>query len=99
MPKLNSDQDARRGAIRDLLGRGPVPTQQSLVAELAGRGFMATQSSVSRDLREIGAVKTARGYELDIDDASMKRIAGSCRKACSRGHCRGPGSAPTGRGC
>jgi len=70
MPKFNSDQDARRGAIRDLLGRGPVPPQQSLVAERAGRGFMATQSSVSRDLREIGAIKTARGYELEIDDAA-----------------------------
>ena len=70
MPRLNSDQDARRSAIRELLGRGPVPTQQSLVAELAGRGFMATQSSVSRDLREIGAVKTAHGYELEIGDAA-----------------------------
>ena len=65
MPNTHSDQDARRSAIRELLGRGPVPTQQLLVAELARQGFTATQSSVSRDLREIGAVKTAHGYELE----------------------------------
>ncbi len=65
MPNANSDQDQRRRAIRELLGGGPVATQQALVTELARRGFTATQSSVSRDLREIGAVKTARGYELE----------------------------------
>ncbi len=69
MPNTHSDQDARRSAIRELLGRGPVPTQQLLVAELASRGFAATQSSVSRDLREIGAVKTAQGYELEAVEA------------------------------
>ena len=68
MPNTHSDQDARRSALRALLGSGPVPTQQLLVAELARRGYPATQSSVSRDLREIGAVKTARGYELEAED-------------------------------
>jgi transcriptional regulator of arginine metabolism len=68
MPNPNSDQDRRRRAIRELLGGGPVATQQVLVTELARRGFTATQSSVSRDLREIGAVKTARGYELEPGD-------------------------------
>lgn len=73
MPNANSDQSERRSAIRELLGRGPVPTQQRLVAELARRGFSATQSSVSRDLREIGAIKTARGYELDAGDATDRQ--------------------------
>ena len=68
MPNANSDQGERRSAIRELLGRGPIPTQQLLVAELARRGFAATQSSVSRDLRELGAVKTGRGYELEAGD-------------------------------
>ncbi len=68
MPNPNSDQDRRRRAIRELLGGGPVATQQVLVTELARRGFTATQSSVSRDLREIGAIKTARGYELEPGD-------------------------------
>ena len=68
MPNANSDQGERRSAIRELLGRGPIPTQQLLVAELARRGFAATQSSVSRDLRELGAIKTGRGYELEAGD-------------------------------
>jgi transcriptional regulator of arginine metabolism len=72
MPNTHSDQDARRSALRALLGRGPIPTQQRLVAELARRGFSATQSSISRDLREIGAVKTARGYELEAEDMADK---------------------------
>ena len=70
MPNPNSHQDERRLAIRELLGRGPVPTQQLLVTELARRGFTASQSSVSRDLREIGAIKTARGYELDTGNVA-----------------------------
>lgn len=54
----------RRETIRQLLLQGPATTQGSIVAELSTSGFEATQSSVSRDLREIGAIKTARGYEL-----------------------------------
>jgi transcriptional regulator of arginine metabolism len=68
MPNAHSDQEQRRHAIRELLGGGPVATQQLLVTQLARRGFTATQSSVSRDLREIGAIKTARGYELEPGD-------------------------------
>jgi transcriptional regulator of arginine metabolism len=72
MPNANSDQGERRSAIRELLGRGPIPTQQLLVSELARRGFVATQSSVSRDLREIGAIKTAQGYELEAEHVGDK---------------------------
>ena len=72
MPNPHSDQDQRRRTIRELLGRGPVSTQQLLVTELARRGFAATQSSVSRDLREIGAVKTARGYELESTEVAQQ---------------------------
>ena len=64
MPNTSSEQVERRTAIRELLGRGPFPTQALLVAELEKRGHVATQSSVSRDLRELGAIKTANGYEL-----------------------------------
>ena len=77
MPNATSDQDQRRRAIRELLGGGPVATQQLLVTELARRGFTATQSSVSRDLREIGAVKTARGYELEPGEVAVRVGASS----------------------
>ena len=64
MPNPSSEHVQRRDTIRELLGRGPIATQQSLVEELGRRGFSATQSSVSRDLRELGAVKTPQGYEM-----------------------------------
>jgi transcriptional regulator of arginine metabolism len=64
VPNSAQNQAGRRNAIRDILGQGPADTQQSLVDALISRGFVATQSSVSRDLRDLGAIKTARGYEL-----------------------------------
>ena len=64
MPPTTDEQRQRRDAIRDLLSHGPAETQASLVSALEDLGFVATQSSVSRDLRELGAIKTARGYEL-----------------------------------
>jgi transcriptional regulator of arginine metabolism len=83
MPIASNEQSDRRDAIRELLGRGPAPTQRSLVDELGRRGYAATQSSVSRDLRELGAVKTTRGYELlEIvpgDDSELKAVAGFIR--------------------
>ncbi len=69
MPTTN-EQAERRQTIRELLADRPAETQQSLVDALVSRGLVATQSSVSRDLRELGAIKTARGYELPTDAAS-----------------------------
>ena len=64
MPNFSQDQALRRDTIRRLLTRAPAHTQRSLVDALRARGLVATQSSVSRDLKDLGAVKTARGYEL-----------------------------------
>ncbi len=79
MPIASNEQSERRDAIRKLLGQGPAPTQQWLVGELGQQGFLATQSSVSRDLRELGAIKTARGYELPeangIDDVELESVS------------------------
>lgn len=60
----NRHHEQRRDAIRRLLAAQPAQTQSQLVAALMSDGVDATQSSVSRDLREMGAMKTARGYEL-----------------------------------
>ncbi len=64
MPNPSSEQLERQQTIRELLSRGPVATQRSLVKALESRGLKATQSSVSRDLKELGAVKTTAGYAL-----------------------------------
>ena len=73
MPNPSNEHVQRRDTIRELLGRGPVATQQTLVEELGKRGFSATQSSVSRDLRELGAVKTTLGYEMPATNGDAGR--------------------------
>ena len=70
MPNPAVEQVQRRETIRQLLAAAPAETQQSLVDALIARGVIATQSSVSRDLRELGAIKTARGYELPTNPAN-----------------------------
>jgi transcriptional regulator of arginine metabolism len=69
MPNFSEEQVQRRNAIRQLLLRAPVETQQTLVNELSVQGLVATQSSVSRDLKDLGAIKTHRGYELPNSEA------------------------------
>ena len=71
----NRDHEQRREAIRQLLLTGPAATQGSLVEALLASGFRATQSSVSRDLRELGAIKTAQGYELPLDNKAGEQVA------------------------
>ncbi len=50
----------RQLAVRDLIGRRPVSSQQELVDLLADRGFVVTQATVSRDIAELGLVKVSR---------------------------------------
>jgi len=51
----------RQRAIRELVARQSVGSQEELVDHLAGRGFPTTQATVSRDVTELGLVKVARG--------------------------------------
>lgn len=50
----------RQQAIRDLIARGRIRTQQELAGALRERGVRATQATVSRDVAELGLVKQAR---------------------------------------
>jgi transcriptional regulator of arginine metabolism len=76
MPNSTQEQALRRDAIRQLLLRAPADTQQALVDELTAQGLVATQSSVSRDLKDLGAIKTARGYELpDVNGKDHEELA------------------------
>jgi transcriptional regulator of arginine metabolism len=51
----------RQRAIRDLVARASVGSQEELAEQLRGRGFAATQATVSRDIAELGLVKVSRG--------------------------------------
>jgi transcriptional regulator of arginine metabolism len=89
VPPTSDEQLHRRAAIRELLHRSPAETQGSLVSALQELGHPATQSSVSRDLREIGAIKTARGYELpagsDPGDEQLAAVADLLRNVTTAG--------------
>ena len=89
MPNSTQEQAQRRDTIRQLLLRAPADTQQALVDALTSRGLHATQSSVSRDLKDLGAIKTARGYELpgsaDADKDELRGVAGVIRNVTPAG--------------
>ncbi len=50
----------RQSAMRELVTRHPISSQQELVELLAARGFSVTQATVSRDIAELGLAKVAR---------------------------------------
>ena len=52
---------ARQRAIREIVARQAVASQQELIDLLAARGFVVTQATVSRDIAELGLVKGLRG--------------------------------------
>jgi transcriptional regulator of arginine metabolism len=49
----------RQTAIRHLVEREAIRSQEQLRQRLAGRGFVVTQATLSRDIKEIGLVKRA----------------------------------------
>lgn len=68
------EQRRRREIIQDLIGRGPIESQEKL-SELLGRyGIKATQATISRDLRELGAVKGPDGYVLPVLTSSSNEL-------------------------
>ena len=61
---------SRLEALRKLLGRGKLSTQDELVTELGELGFDITQSTISRDLRKLGAIKAT-----DSDARTVYRLS------------------------
>ena len=68
----------RQRAIREIIVRDPVGSQQELAERLVERGFGVTQATVSRDIAEMGLVKIARGdrhvYVSPEDVAAPPRL-------------------------
>ncbi|HSO30148.1 MAG TPA: hypothetical protein VLS28_09600 [Candidatus Sulfomarinibacteraceae bacterium] len=67
---VTSKQDRQR-AVREIVARESIASQQELAARLAARGIAVTQATVSRDVAELGLAKAWRGdrhvYAL-VDD-------------------------------
>ncbi|MBV9342300.1 MAG: ArgR family transcriptional regulator [Acidobacteria bacterium] len=55
---------SRQQAIRELVERGPVASQEELQRLLHRRGLEAGQATLSRDIHQLGLIKTANGYAL-----------------------------------
>ncbi|MBK9041328.1 MAG: arginine repressor [Bdellovibrionales bacterium] len=55
--KSRSKSDSRLLALRRILFKGVLTTQEDLRNQLESEGFSTTQTTVSRDLRRLGAVK------------------------------------------
>jgi transcriptional regulator of arginine metabolism len=56
----------RLDALRRLLGKEQMSTQDELREELERQKFRVTQSTISRDLRRLGAIKA-----LDVDGRTV----------------------------
>ncbi len=68
---------SRHTAIRDLIVKTSVTSQDELRRKLAQRGIHVTQATLSRDIRDLHLVKTSTGYALpsDQDDDDVPEIA------------------------
>jgi transcriptional regulator of arginine metabolism len=85
-----SAKQARQRAIRELVARMPMGSQEELVERLAERGFAVTQATVSRDIAELQLVKVARGerhvYVSPDDLAAGPGVAPAIGPAAAIGH-------------
>jgi transcriptional regulator of arginine metabolism len=65
----------RHFAIREILGRSPVTSQDELRRRLRQRGVAVTQATLSRDMREIGVLWVNRPdggkYELQTEEVHL----------------------------
>lgn len=67
----------RQAAIRDVVARDEVRSQEQLRQRLSARGFDVTQATLSRDIKELGLVKRASdGAYQDSGDESVATGAG-----------------------
>lgn len=60
---------SRHAAIRDLVDREEVYSQDEMRRRLYRQGHRVTQATLSRDIHELRLVKTAEGYKLPQGDA------------------------------
>jgi transcriptional regulator of arginine metabolism len=69
----------RLRAIREIVVREAIASQQELADRLAARGFAVTQATVSRDIAELGLAKAWRGerHVYVLEDDAPRPAAGT----------------------
>lgn len=71
---MQQTKPGRQRAILDIVGNGPVASQEELQRALAKLGFKVGQATLSRDIRELGLVKSGEGYALPGSDAAAPQV-------------------------
>jgi transcriptional regulator of arginine metabolism len=64
----------RQRAILEIVGSGPVASQEELQRALAKLGFKVGQATLSRDIRELGLVKSGEGYALPGSEVAARQV-------------------------
>lgn len=66
----------RQTAIKNIIDKKNIKTQQDLLEELKEIGIETTQATLSRDLEELGfdKIKNQGGYILKIEDAPVNKL-------------------------
>lgn len=64
----------RQRRIFELVGRGPIGSQDDLRRALLKMGFQVTQATLSRDIAELGLIKTAEGYSLPEEEQGVRGL-------------------------
>lgn len=57
---MTASKAERQRAVRELVARSPIRSQEELAAALRSLGFAVTQATISRDITELGLVKAPR---------------------------------------
>jgi transcriptional regulator of arginine metabolism len=74
----------RLSAIRQVIDREPVHSQEELRHHLASMGFVVTQATLSRDIKELGLVKRAADGAYQGSGSPEVNSAASAAVALSR---------------
>ena len=71
------EREARLEAIRKVLDRERVDSQQTLARKLLERGFAVTQATLSRDLKNLGVAREFRErFEAEMGEIGCRELTG-----------------------
>jgi transcriptional regulator of arginine metabolism len=71
---MQKTKPGRQRAILEVVGNGPVASQEELQRALAKLGFKVGQATLSRDIRELGLVKSGEGYALPGSESAAPQV-------------------------
>lgn len=73
----------RQDAIRSIVRKSSIRTQDELTLSLQSLGFDCTQATVSRDMAEIGLRKLASGVYVLAGDDHLQHVVSEFMAGCS----------------